>query len=238
MARTRTLTNLLTDVRWQADQLGATLRHDDASLTRAINQSIQRYREWLSEQGSPLYLVPHAGTLTVGPTAPYAYGTIDMSGWSPTPLHVYSMEVTVSGRVCDVPSIPFEHRNHYQGRYGEPWAGQQNGVPAGFFRYQSTLGVVPPAGSSYAYTVWYMPQLADLVNPNDAFDGVAGWEEWLVWDVMVKIIVRDVTPEQFGMATSERDRIQAEILQRLRQDRPSVSRRQDVRGSRQRRLVR
>lgn len=238
MARVRSLTNLLADVRFQADQQGATLRNDDTSITRCINQSIQRFREWASEQGFPLYLTPHSGTLTVGPTAPYSYGTIDMSGWSPVPVHVYQLEVTVNGRVEDVPQVPFEHRNMYQqDRYAS--LGQANGVPAGFFRRQSELGVVPPAAGAYPYTAWYMPLLPDLVAGSDTFDGVAGWEEWLVWDVLVKLIVRDSLPAQYQIAAAERDRLQGEILQRLRQDRPSVTRRQDVRGLRRdRRLVR
>ncbi len=234
MSRTRSLANLLTDIRWQADQLGATLRNDDPSLTRALNQSIQRYREWFSEQGSPLYLTPHAGTLTVGATAPYSYGTVDMSAWSPTPLHVYQMEVTFNGRVYGVPSIPFEQRNAYQGHVGQFFSVQQPGVPIGFFRYGNTLGIVPAPSGAYPYTVWFMPLFTDL-SGSDTFDGVAGYEEWLVWDVMIKLIVRDQEPDRYAMAVSERDRIQADILQRLRQDRPSVTRRIDMRGARTRR---
>jgi len=235
MSRTRSLASLLTDIRWQADQLGAVLRHDDASLTRALNQSIQRYREWFSEQGSPLYLTPHAGVLTVGATAPYAYGTLDMSLWAPAPLHVYQMEVTVNGRVYDVPPIPWEQRNAYQGHVGQLFTAQQPGVPLGFFRIGNTLGIAPAPDGAYPYTVWYMPSLADLATSGDTFDGVAGYEDWLTWDVLIKIIVRDNTPEVYQMAVGERDRAQADILQRLRQDRPSVTRRIDMRGARARR---
>ena len=31
--------------------------------------SVRRLAEWASEQGFPLYLTPHSGTLTVGPSA-------------------------------------------------------------------------------------------------------------------------------------------------------------------------
>lgn len=234
MSRTRTLTQMLTDVRWQADQLGAVLRNDDTGITRALNQSIQRYREWLSEEGNPLYLTPHSGTFAVGATAPYSFGTVDMSSWSPTPVHVYSLEMTVNGRVLDVPQIPFEQRNDYQSRYADPILGNQSGFPVGFFRQQSTLGIVPPPSGAYPYTAWYMPLLPDLVSGGDTFDGVAGYEEWLVWDVLVKLVVREREGELYAIATAERERLQADILQRLRQDRPSVTRRQDQRGMRQR----
>lgn len=235
--RTRTLTQMLTDLRWQADQLGATLRHDDISLTRIINQSIQRWREWVSEQGHPLYLTPHSGVLPVGLTAPYAFGTLDMSFWNPTPVHVYQLEVTVNNQVLDVPQIPFEHRNQYQGVFGPMPTGATQSIPVGFFRYGNTLGIVPPAQSAYPFTAWYMASAPDLAVGSDTFDGIAGWEEWLTWDCMVKIITRDHDAGAYATASAERDRLQADFLQRLRQDRPSVSKRYDLRGMRNRRTM-
>jgi len=237
VARTRTLTQLLADVRWQADQIGATLRHTDADLTRAINQSIQRWREWVSEQGNPLYLTPHSGTLTVGPTAPFAFGTLDMTGFSPTPVHVYQFEVTVNGQVLDVPQIPFEHRNQYQGVFGPTPTGSTQSIPVGFFRFGNVLGIVPPPQSAYPYTAWFMGLAADLVSGSDSFDGIAGWEEWISWNVLVKILVRDRDPAVYATATTERDRLQTEFSQRLRQDRPSVTKRYDLRGMRHRRTM-
>lgn len=237
MSRPRTLALMRTDLRWQADQLGATLRHDDASLTRIINQSIQRWREWVSEEGSPLYLTPHSGTLTVGPTSPYAFGTLDFSAWLPTPVHVYQLEVTVNGQVLDVPQIPFEQRNQYQGIFGPTPTGATQSIPVGYFRYGSTLGIVPPPQSAYPYTAWYMGQSTDLATDNDTFDGIAGWEEWLTWDCLIKLLVRDHDQAAIAAATVERDRLQAEFQQRLRQDRPSVVKRYDMRGMRNRRTM-
>lgn len=237
MARTRALSQILTDIRWQSDQLGATLRHDDPSLTRAINQSIQRWREWVCEQGSPLYLTPHSGTLTVGPTAPYAFGTLDFSAWTPTALHIYQLEVTVNGQILDVPQLPFEQRNQYQGVFGPTPTGSTQSIPVGFFRYNSILGIVPPPQSAYPYTAWYMGLFTDLSAPSDTFDGIAGWEEWLNWDVLIKILVRDRDQEAYSTATTERDRLQADFEQRLRSDRPSVVKRYDLRGMRNRRTM-
>lgn len=226
-----------TDLRWQADQLGVTLRTDDTSLTRIINQSIQRFREWVSEQGWPLYLVAHSGMLNVGATAPYAFGTLDLSAWNPLPVHLYHLELTVNGHVLDVAPIPFEHRNQYQGFSGPIPSGATQAIPCGWFRFGATVGFVPPAQGAYAYTAWYMPQIADLVADGDTFDGIAGWEEWLTWDCFVKLISRDRDVEIYALATTERDRLQREFEQRLRQDRPSVTKRYDLRGMRNRRAV-
>jgi hypothetical protein len=237
VARTRTLTQLLTDVRWQSDQLGATLRHDDTSLTRAINQSIQRYREWVSEQGWPIFLTPKSATLTVGPTAPYAFGSIDISALNPVAVHVYQLEVTVNGQVLDVPQLPFEQRNQYQGVFGPTPTGSTQSIPVGFFRFNNTLGIVPPPQAAYPYTLWYLGLSTDLVLGTDTFDGITGWEEWLVWDVLIKILIRDRDMNAYSTAVAERDALQKAFEQRLRQDRPSVSKRYDLRGMRNRRTM-
>jgi len=237
--RGRTLTQLLDDIRFQADQLGETLRNDDTHLTRLLNQSIQRWREWVSEQGHPLYLSTATGTLPVGAAnGNVSYGTIDMSSWTPTPVHVYALEIRVSNTVINLRQIPWESRNDYQGRlFNTFYQGVTNSQPAAFFRIGQTLNIVPPSQAAYTYTAYYMPLFTDLANPSDVFDGEAGWEEWLVWDALVKLIVRDQEPERYQMAVTERDRIQGDILQRLRQDRPSVTRRRNDRQRRQGRFI-
>jgi hypothetical protein len=235
VVRGRQLSDMLDDIRWQSDQLGAIVRNDDPHLTRALNQSIQRWREWVSEQGHPLYLVTHTDVLPVGPAnGNVSYGTIDMSSWTPVPVHVYQMELRVSNTVINLSQIPYESRNDYQGRqFSTFFQGVTNSQPAAFFRLGQTLNIVPPSQASYTYTVYYLPLVPDLVNPTDVFDGESGWEEWLSWDVLVKLIVRDKLPDEYQIAVGERDRIQADILQRLRQDRPSVSRRRNDRARRQ-----
>lgn len=238
MARNRSLSQLREDLRWQADQLGATLRHDNASLNRVINQSIQRFREWVSEQGWPIYLKPISGVLPVGPTAPYAFAELDLDSFeSISILRVFFMECTVNGQILDVPQIPFEQRNQYQGIFGPTPTGSTQSIPVGFIHYGTKIGILPPPQSAYPFTLWYLPLLADLTNDTDMFDGVAGWEEWVIWDGLVKIIVRDHDPQAYGYAAGERDRLQADFLQRLRQDRPSVARRYDLRGMRNRRTM-
>jgi len=107
----------------------------------------------------------------------------------------------------------------------------------GFFRFGTTLGIVPPPQSSYPYTAWYMGVAADLVADGDLFDGIAGWEEWVTWDCLIKLLVRDHDQAAIAAATIERDRLQAEFSQRLRQDRPSVVKRYDMRGMRNRRTM-
>lgn len=210
--RTRTLTNLLADVRWQADQLGATVRHDDSSLTRALNQSIQRFREWVSDNGFAYYLVPSTpGSLPVGATSPYAFGQLDISAVTPAVVRIYGLDVTVNGEIISLDPVAFGERNSFQ--HFE----DSGGIPVAFSMYSNTkIAILPPSQSAYQYVLWYLPVASDLSSGSDTFDGIAGWEEWLVWDMLIKIIVRDDAPNAAQIALTERDRIQADILKRSR----------------------
>ena len=71
---------------------------------------------------------------------------------------------------------------------------------------------MPPPNSAYTAVVWYLPVLADLTSDSDTFNGVAGWEEFIVWDVVTKLIVRDQYPQAFQMALAKRDEMFADIL--------------------------
>ena len=105
MSRTRTLTQLLSDLDLLADVQNLTGRHDAASKTRAINQAIQRFREKLSSSGINHYLQPSTVTLTAGATPPYPFTTLDLVALSPGVVRVYQVHVTVNNRVYQLDGI-------------------------------------------------------------------------------------------------------------------------------------
>jgi hypothetical protein len=39
--------------------------------------------------------------------------------------------------------------------------------------------------------IWYAPRFTPLVNASDSFDGINGWEEWVVNDVAMKVLVKE-----------------------------------------------
>jgi hypothetical protein len=42
------------------------------------------------------------------------------------------------------------------------------------------------------------------------FDGVAGWDQWVVWDVTAKCLIKEESDPRFAIA--ERDAVQGRIL--------------------------
>lgn len=223
MARTRTLTELIADIRNLADVEGATLRHTDARITREINQSIQRFREWVTEEGYPLYLTPYAVSLTVGATSPYVWREVDLSALTPPVAHVKAVECTIDNVRFDLDKVPFESRNEYS---------QVNGEPAAWIQYGDVIGILPPPQSTYSITIWTLRVFADLVAGSDTFNGFVGWEEWVRWNSIVALFTRDQYPMLIDNALGRLAELRAEFMARLRADRPSVTRRRDVAGNR------
>ena len=209
MARNVTLTQLRSDITDQADiagAVGASSRYTTGQLNRWINQAIQRFREKLSNEGVQHYLTHATGSLTAGVTSPFQFGTLDLSAASPAIVRVYGLDVTINSETRTLLHVPFTARSDFGGP-------TNTGEPLAWANYQTAkLAIFPAPDSTYTYVCWYLPVLADLSSDNDTFDGVAGWEEFIVWEVVCRIITKDQYPQAYQMAVSERDRAWDDIL--------------------------
>jgi len=209
MSRNVTLTQLLTDIQSQADYVGAatTGRYPNTITTRFINQSIQAFRERLSNEGATHFLVSTTGSLTSGATSPYPFNVLDLSSVSPSVVRIYGVDLTISGgRVKSLSYTPFTERASFEGPV-------VTSEPRGWSTFQTRKVVIlPPPNQGYTYVVWYLPVLADLSSGSDTFDGVAGWEDFIVWDVVCRMLMRDVTSSAFAMANGYRSEVWMNIL--------------------------
>lgn len=232
MARNRKISELEDMIRWQADQERAELRHTSAAIRRAANQSIQRFRELISDNGHPYYLTSQSGLMTPGNASDdngqkFAWGLLDTESFDPEPVRIYGLDITVNGVNEELDAVEFRERNHYQ------FGNNENTIPVAFFGYDETkIGVLPPPDRAYPYTVWYLPVLPELTEDDDEFNpGVPGAEEWIIWDVMLKILNRDNYPQLIASARAERAELWADILHRARKhQRTGPPKRIDTRG--------
>lgn len=233
MARNVTLAQLETRIRWQADRVGATARLLTDDVTREVNESIQRLRRIVSDANLPYYIQNKGVTIAAGAAAAVDgvtpnYGTIDISAYSPAVLSVYGIDVRMpNGEFVALDAVSLGERNDY---------GSQPGIPVAFTMLtDSTVAVFPPAEASYSAIIRYLPLATALVNSGDTFDGKQGWELWIVWDVLFKLMHRDSTPELIGSIATERDRIETEIRHEASKlQRANPLRRRDTRGDRKR----
>ena len=232
MARAVTIQQLEDDVRWLADQQEAELRHTSSDLRRAINHSIQAFREAISDNGHSYFLVEHSGTLAVGHASSQngtelSWGELDTKSWDPEVVRIYGVDVTVNGSVLDLDAVQFSERNRYQSyQFG-------GGVPTSFFGYNETkIGILPPPNRAYNYVVWYLPVLPELTANGDEFNpGVPGAEQWIKWDVMFALLNRDNYPRLLASVAKERQRLWDDILHRAnKHQRTGPAKRLDTRG--------
>lgn len=226
MARTRSLANLRADLEYLADIQNLTNRHDQTNKNRAINQAIQSFREKLSLEGIAHYLQSNTVTLTPGATSPYPFAVVDLSALAPGVVRVYRVHVTVDNRVYDLEGVEFTEVTRYQ----EDWSGIRTGIPVAFASKTTyTLALMPPPDSAYTAVIWYLPVLADLSADSDTFDGVAGWEDWVVLDAAVRIANRDRDQTQIALLKDERAIKWAEVIKSAsRVNRASTIRRRDT----------
>jgi len=198
MARTRTLTELLADVRYQADIENQTLRHTDANLTRLINQSWAAFRELICENGFPYYLTSASGNFVAG-TAGYAVAS-DFA-------RLYGVDVTVGGEVRSLAEHSIMERNEV--------LTTQQGCPVSFWLRATAsppiMVMQPIPDQAYAYTYYYLPQQTDLTTGANTIDGFNGWEDWIVFDVCLKVLTRDDDDEQFAKVLALKTQREAEI---------------------------
>lgn len=209
MARNVTLSQLRTDIAAQADitgAVGASSRYTPTVLTRYINQAIQRFRSRISNEGFQHYLVSTSSTLSVGATSPYPFYVLDLSAVSPAVVSIHGIDITVNGVTRTLKHVPFNTRSDYGGA-------RSTGIPEAWANYQTAkVAILPPSQQAFTYVAWYLPVLADLSADGDTFDGVAGWEEFITWAVVVRLIIQDQYPQAYQMAVAERDGVWREII--------------------------
>jgi hypothetical protein len=206
MSRNVSLAQLRADIQDQADVAGLTTRHTASLINRRINQSIQRFRERISLEGCQHYLTNTTGLFTAGATSPYPFYALDLSAAAPAIVRTYAVDITVGNVTKTLIHVPFQDRDKFSGP-------AVTGEPVAWANYQTTgVAIMPAPDSAYAYCVWHLPVLPDLSADSDTFNGVAGWEEFIVWDVVCHLIVRDQHPQAYAMAESSKQGIWRDIV--------------------------
>jgi hypothetical protein len=190
MSRAKTLLTLRTEIRKRADCVGDdTIRHTTTEINQMINDSWQSMREMMADRGA--YLKAAVATMTPGATAPYPFGTISMPADC---VRVMGIDVRVSTQeVRTLLAVMFLERNEFYGVYG-----QSTGMPEGFYIFNigtevtttvtpGLIGIFPAPDQAYQYTLWYLPSWTDITDDTYVFDGVAGWDDWVISDVVIKL---------------------------------------------------
>lgn len=205
--RTVTLAQLRLDIQNQADIAGLTQRHGATLITRFVNQGIQRFRERLSGEGARHFLSVATGTISSGATSGFPFRELRTNPIASGLVRAYGLDIkTQGGEWKRLEHTTFEDRANY----GGPIA---MGEPCVWAEYQTDkLAILPCPDQSYDFVLWYLAAPVDLSADSDTFDGVAGWEEYVVWDVVQRMMVRDQFPGPYQMVADFKNQVWADIL--------------------------
>lgn len=236
MARARALSDMRSDVRIAADCVNQTNRHPNSQLTRWINESIQRLREMVTLSGDGYYVKAYSASVSAND--PFVVSHVSLTGF----IRIIKMVVEVDDRNHTVHPAQLGELEDFggiapgnSGMQGPPQYYWVFGDPTATSGGGSDLkiAVLPNPDRAYDLTLMVLPTHTDLSADGDVFDGVAGWEDWVRWDVCCKIAVRDKNAELYQMASTERAKVEAIVSSTAhRRQNPGAWRRVDTRGRR------
>lgn len=222
MAREITLDDLIAAVQWQADIEGAVQRHTPQKITDALNLSQQAFRLRISAASD--YYKTKTATLSI------AGGDTTV----PVPadfVRLYGFDIQYQGRWRELFPFSFSERN----KGDDYWL--TSGPPT-YFRERNAglIDIMPTSDGAYSYRLWYLPTGTDLVNGTDTFDGIAGWEDWLIFDTALRVSARDAdVNDNYQYLQSEFSRVDKRVFEEAaKRTVPGAGRRLDTMGRRER----
>lgn len=217
MARTRTLAQLRADVCDRADIVdgGSGGRHSSANLNRRINQAIQQFRRLVTESGSDTYITQVTATTS-------ASSIPDASNWAPRDYlalpsdfyHLKGIDISINGTTVSMMDFNQFERNLFRqipswltnAGVGFPVLYKLGGFNAAGSR---VVKLIPAADAAYNAVIWYLPIPADLASDSDTFDGLAGYEEWVVYRAAADSLGRDQASQPaYAMCMGEMQKLE------------------------------
>lgn len=176
MSRTVTLLELRTQVRQRSDQVGSTFI-SDSELTGYINASIaELYDLLVLNFGEDYYTNPTPVALAV------VAGTDSYSLESST-YKIAGVDVLVGGLWVSLKRYTMGARNRSQ---------EASSLKDACYRLIGTkLRFTPIPTVSHSVRVWEVPAPTKLVDDDDTFDGIAGWEEYVILDSAIKCLAKE-----------------------------------------------
>lgn len=212
--QSKTLTQIIADVRYLGDAESLTSRHPDADLTRRINSSIRALRGLVTARGGSYFIeattaATLAGTQITGEVyseVPFPANAVQIHGvdvdLAPNSGSWYSLEPVSWVQRRDSSSFCLGAPRYFTVRQIPQGSGAS--VAAG------TIDIFP-AASAGSYKIWFLGDFVDLTSA-DVFLGLPEWHDWVIWAVVRDLAARDDDQRETYQAATQK---QAEAEQRI-----------------------
>ena len=215
---------LINEAYKRADQEGATDRHPRADVLRYVNQGCRELYDLLIEANGRGYYrsaTPWSITTTAETTF-YSNGM---------PNSFYRLvAVRASDGSMQAPLIPFTPTEEP----GLRSAGIEADLPTHYEMRPTGIAILPEHAANSTVYVEYIPAFTDLTDASDSyFDGINGWEEYVVCFAAKCIATKDSEPDTVAAMDREMGRL-TERIKKLAPKRDAYKPRRvsDVRGPR------
>ena len=213
MARTRTLTNLIADVRLRADNQALT----DSDITEFINQSIADLRDQLAIKFGDEYFETETTLTTTSGVATVAL---------PSDFYIETGIFWINGsdklRIMKATNVDAEE--YITGAGWTSFFDVRYRIQAANVKFYPTpLGV-------HSVTFKYIPSAVRLTMGSDTFDGYNGFEEWVVLDAAMKCLEREGNDEDLSLLAQRKARQEERIEHMAARDFNEPAKIQDTRS--------
>lgn len=195
MARTVTLLELRTQARQRSDQVGSNFV-SDSELTGYINASIAELYDLLVVNYGEDYF-----TSTTPASISIINGT-DMYDLPATFYKLVGVDVLVGSYWTDIGKYSFKDRNRGQD------SSQIRDVK--YRLHGSKIRFTPIPTTSHSVRLWFIAAPTKLSADGDTFDGISGWEEYVVVDAAIKMLSKEES--DVSVLVREKDRLRERIV--------------------------
>lgn len=192
MSRNTTLLKLRTQSRQRADKVNSGFILD-SELNQYVNNSIaELYDLLVGAYGNDYYLKK------------YQFSTDGINSEFALPSDFYKMEgidlnVNASNFITLKPYM-FNERARFQN--GSNWSANNQAQGPRYHIKASVIDFVP-LPSVNNLTMYYIPTCPELVLDADTFDGINGWEEYVVVDAAIKMLQKEESDVSVLMAQKQ-----------------------------------
>lgn len=187
MASLVTLAELKERSREAADQENSTFI-SDSELTNYINTSAKRlYDLLISAYGQEYYYADEIINLTSStdeydlPSDFYKLLGVDL---------ILSANPTHNSQAITLEPFNLQERNRYKNSY--MYTGALDGAVRARYRLRGgKISLIPSSTGANTIRVIYVPTLTNMALDKDTFDGVNGWEEFIVLETAIKMMRKE-----------------------------------------------
>jgi hypothetical protein len=191
-----TLSEFRTRVRQRANMEG-TQFVTDSEVDGYVNASAAELYDVLVSRFEDYYLQSTTATVASG------------SDSMPLPADFYKLrgvDVDIGGRYASLRSFNFTDRNEYD---SDLQIFRRLAIRVRYRLQASGIKLAPSEQAPGSYRLWYIPRLETLVDDADTFDGINGWEEYVVVDAAIKCLQKEES------STTDLERQKAALLKRI-----------------------